>query len=220
VIRATIASRSRRGGLGAAGVEGGRRRVFQVKLDRLGRRLVGQFGSEREAEIDARGHAAAGDQVAVAHHAPLRRDRPEGGEQIVRRPVRSGPLAPQEPGRAEHQGAGADGGEIALPLRLAAQEAEGLGILHQRVHSAAARHADHVERRAFGEVDRRRQHQAGGGRDRLRGLRHEMDAGARHHCQHLVGTGQVELLHPGKDEEADLDRHVPHPGPYPALRKT
>src|SRR5207237_7800598 len=43
--------------------------IFERELDELGGLFASEFGGEREAKIDPRGHAAAGDAVAVANHA-------------------------------------------------------------------------------------------------------------------------------------------------------
>src|SRR5436190_1508699 len=53
--------------------------------------------------------------------------------------------------RAGSARSGAHAGDIARALRLTADEIERLGIVQERVHAGAARHADQIELRAIGE---------------------------------------------------------------------
>ena len=133
VTRATIASRCVRmsapraraaattsagADLRRAGVERRRRRIFDLQLNRLRRLRAGEFRHHGQREIDAGGDAAAGEQVAVAHHASGGRGRAERGEQIARAPVRRGAPTAQQAGGAEHQRTGAHRADVARLRRL------------------------------------------------------------------------------------------------------
>ena len=56
-------------GLGPAGGEWRRRRIFQIELDRLGLLLPDQLGGDRQRHVDPGRDAAAADEPAVAHHS-------------------------------------------------------------------------------------------------------------------------------------------------------
>ena len=90
--------------------------VFQVQLDGL--RDVGpcEFGDQRQGEVDPRRHAGSRDDALVAHDARLDRNGAEGGEEIERSPMRRRAFSPQQPGGAEGQRSGADGGSESAPL--------------------------------------------------------------------------------------------------------
>jgi hypothetical protein len=66
-------------------------------------------------------------------------------------------IATQQPGGAEHQGAGADRGDVARSGGLVAQELQRLIVLEQRVGADPAGHADHVELRTICNRHRRQQ---------------------------------------------------------------
>src|SRR4029079_14300192 len=82
-----------------------------------------KLGDEGEREVDAGGHAASGDAVPGTHHALLHRDGAETGAQLVRQPVGGSPMSPEEPGRSEDQGTGADAGD---PRRAFSQGSDGV----------------------------------------------------------------------------------------------
>jgi hypothetical protein len=61
----------------APAVEGRRRRVFDAQLHRLRVRFTADLGHQRQRHVDAGGDTAAGEDVAVAHHAAgVGRDTP------------------------------------------------------------------------------------------------------------------------------------------------
>ena len=51
--------------------------VFNAELDCLGRSLAGNFGSNSESKIDARGNTPRGDYVAVSNDPGLLVGRPD-----------------------------------------------------------------------------------------------------------------------------------------------
>lgn len=65
-------------------------RVFQRQLDRFGVLATAQGGSNRQSEIDAGGHTACGEEIAIPHHAPRRDNGSETLEEIKRIPMRCG----------------------------------------------------------------------------------------------------------------------------------
>src|SRR5262249_47496468 len=64
--------------LGRAAIERRLRVIFEGELDELGGLFAGEFGGEREAEVDAGGDAAAREAVAVADDARRNRLGAEG----------------------------------------------------------------------------------------------------------------------------------------------
>ena len=70
-------------------------------------------------------------------------------------------LPAQKPGRAQHEGAGANGSDEARPLRLRADEGERRVVLHERVDPRSAREAEDVELRTVGERYIRLEHETG-----------------------------------------------------------
>src|SRR5690606_30950285 len=80
-------------------------------------------------EVDAGGHAAARDPVPVLHDPGGRRLGADEGKQVVIGPVRGGLVALQQAGRAEDQGAGADGRDVFGSLPTACDEVQHFRIL-------------------------------------------------------------------------------------------
>src|SRR5512145_314788 len=87
--------------------------VLERKLQRLGDVLACQFGGQREAEVDAGGHARARDAVAVADDALRHRLGPEPRQVLAPHPVARGLVALQQPGSTEHERTIADRGDVA-----------------------------------------------------------------------------------------------------------
>ena len=79
------------------------------------------------------------------------RRRAECGEMVDRGPMGRGAIAIEQAGGAEHQGAGADRGDVFAP-RPAAQESEHLLVIDHVVDADTAGHADHIELRAIGKA--------------------------------------------------------------------
>ena len=102
----TVLRRRRRRGLRPAGAEWRRRRIFEIELDRLRDLLAGELGDQRQREIDARGHAAAGHEIAVAHDARMDRDRAENSRADGATPNGWSRVFPEQSGGAKHQSAG------------------------------------------------------------------------------------------------------------------
>ena len=102
-------------------------------------------------------------------------------------------LTAQQSRGAQHQGSRAYGGDVARPCRLAAHEGKRFLIVQQRVHARAARYADEVELRAFGEGRGRQYLHAAAGLDGLQRLPDEMDFRLRELGEDLVRTGHIEL---------------------------
>ena len=93
--------------------------------------LARQPGEQGEPEVDAGGHPAAGDAVAVFDDSCLHRFRADEGQQIVIRPVGGGLVPLQQAGGAENQGAGADRGDVRRALAAAGHEVEDVRILNR-----------------------------------------------------------------------------------------
>lgn len=86
--------------------------------------LARQPGEQGEAEVDAGGHPAAGDAVAVFDDPRRHGFRADEGQQIAVGPVSGGPLPLQQAGSAKDQGAGADGGDVRCARAAAGHEVE------------------------------------------------------------------------------------------------
>ena len=111
------------------------------------------FRDQRQREIDACGHAAAGHEIAVADDPRLNGNRAESLEQIVRRPMGGRALSLEQSRSAEHEGAGAHRSDEPRPFRLLSHKGDRRLVGHQRVHAAAAGHGKDVELRTV--VERR-----------------------------------------------------------------
>ena len=92
---------------------------------------------------------------------------PNAREKLHRRPVRRRAIALQQAGRAQHQRSRADRGDVFRARRLLAQEGQHLLVIDHVVGASAAGHADHVELRAIGKADGRRDRQHGVARYRF-----------------------------------------------------
>src|SRR6202042_1007874 len=101
----------------------------------------------------------------------------------------------------------ADGGDETRFGRLSPEEAEHGLVGEQRIDADAAGHAKDVELRAFGESFVGVQPEAGRGGQRVAVLPNEADARLRPSREHVVGTGQIELLDIWENEKADFDGH-------------
>ena len=132
--------------------------------------------------------------------------RAERLEQMVRGPVRRRLLSPQEPRRAEHERAGADGGDKPRCFRLTAHEGDRRLVVHERVDPRAAWNAQNVEQGRLVERQIGREDEAGRRDHRLEGLRDQPHARAGPGRKNLVRPGQVELLDIWKDQKAELER--------------
>ena len=111
----------------------------------------------------------------------------------------------QQSGRPQHQRARADARHVLGLQPLPAHEGDHFGVVHQIDLTAAAGHANDVERRAGLERHVRQQRQAGIAHDRLDALPENMHFGIRHARQHLQRPGHVELRDLGKQQQADMD---------------
>src|SRR6516164_3953708 len=149
-------------------IERGRRIIFDAKLYRACGRLAGDFGNHAEPKIDAGGDTARGDYIAVTHDPCLLEFCAEERQQFVISPMRGGAPALQQPGNAEHEGAGANRGDVFGAGCLPAHEIDGLAIA-DRADDAfdAAGNADQVERRAARNAVGRQQTQSAVARHRL-----------------------------------------------------
>jgi hypothetical protein len=129
--------------------------------------------------------------------------RPQEPEQVQAEPVCRGPVAAQQARSAEQQGARANRGDVPGLLPLLAQEVEQLVVIQHIVHTIAARHEQHVERRGGGVAAVADQRQPIVTNDRARTGGHEMHTGVRQAGKHFVGAGEIELRQPGKQDHAD-----------------
>ena len=111
------------------------------------------FRDQRQREIDACGHAAAGHEIAVADDPRLNGNRAESCEQIVRRPMGGRAFSLEQSRSAEHERSGAHRSDEPRPLRLPLHEVDRRLVGHQRVDPCPAGHAKDVELRTI--VERR-----------------------------------------------------------------
>ena len=181
-------------------------RIFEIERDRLGDLFARELGEQRQREIDAGGHAAAGHEVVVAHDPRLNRNCAEGLEQVVRRPMGGRALSLQQSGGAEHERAGADRSDEPRPVRLPPHEGDRRLVGHQGVDPNAAGDAQDVKLRAVLEGRIGRKHEAGRRGHGLQSLGDEPHARSGPARKHFVGSGQVELLDVRKRQQADLQR--------------
>src|SRR5262249_56144325 len=84
-----------------AAMEGRLRVVFDPELDCLRGGLARDLRDDAQPEIDARGDASGGDQVAVSHHPGLLVGRPDERQEIRKGPMRRRPTAPEQTGGAQ-----------------------------------------------------------------------------------------------------------------------
>ena len=169
--------------------------------------LPERFRRDLQGEVDSRGHAAAGDDIAVDHHALGDRRRAERAQHLAAHPVRRGALALKQSRGAEHQRAGAHARDVARAFRLTADEVERLGIVEQRVHASAAGHADEIELRAVRERRGRRDLHAAARRHRLSRFPDEMHFRVGKLDEDLVRAGHVELRDVGEQQKTDVEGH-------------
>jgi hypothetical protein len=167
------------------------------------RSRAAELGHQRQRHVDAGGDTAAGEDVAVAHHAAgVGRHAVEGRQQVAPGPVAGGAPALQQAGRRQRQRAGAhrrhDTRIGAQPLQLRDEDR----VFHRRDDAEAARHQQHV-----GVFDRgqrlRVEAQAAVGVDHAAGGRRQHAAGAGQPPQHLVRAGEVELGDAREQREDD-----------------
>jgi PPOX class probable F420-dependent enzyme len=151
------------------------------------------------------GDAGRGDRLAVLDEAPADRVGAELAQLLEEEPVAGRPLALQQPGGAEHQGAGADRGRPLGPLVDPAQPGEDALVLHQRPVAFAAGDEDDVGLRHLveGEVGAEPKRAAVGPHLPLGGG-DEPDLPPRHRAKHLVGPDRVEGGELVEDEDGDL----------------
>lgn len=95
----------RRSLCGRARLERRSRGIFERELHRFGLGPAEKPGDQKETEIDPRGDAAGGYQVSVLDDARVDGNGAEFGEEIMRVPMRRRPLALEQAGGTEHQGA-------------------------------------------------------------------------------------------------------------------
>ena len=76
------------------------RGVLPAGFDRFGRLFAECLSCDHQREVDACGHAAAGDDIAVDDDALCHRRCPECGEHLAAHPVGGGALSLKETGRA------------------------------------------------------------------------------------------------------------------------
>src|SRR3954464_14452477 len=96
--------------------------VLDAERDRLCEARPERLRGNAQRKIDTRRDAAAGDDIAIDHDTFSDRRCAERAEHLAAHPMRRGAPALQEPGRAEHQCAGAHARHIARTLRLATDE--------------------------------------------------------------------------------------------------
>jgi hypothetical protein len=63
--------------------------VLDGQLHRFSQVLAGNLRHQRQRHVDSRGHSAAREEVALAHHTPRVRDGAEQRQQLAERPVTS-----------------------------------------------------------------------------------------------------------------------------------
>jgi hypothetical protein len=187
-----------------ARIEGRRGVVLDAELDRLRGRVAGERGDDAQPEIDARGDAARGDHVAVADDPGLLVRRPDERQEVGVGPMRRRPPAVEQPGGAEDEGAGADGGDVFGVRRLGAHERDRLRIGDGLDDAGrAAGDAEEVERRTVGEGAGRDEAEPAIARHRRHRLRDDAGRRLRQPRQDLERPGEVELRQVGEDDEAD-----------------
>ncbi len=207
------------GGLRRARAERGRRIVLDRELDRLGGGPSGDRGGHGQGHVDAGGDAAAGEEIAVDDDALGDRLGAESAQQLARHPMGPGAPSAQQPGRAQHQRAGADADDTARLRRRPAKERQHLRVFEQRVDPGPARHQHQVERRAGGERRRRQDREAVLRAHRVEAFPQQQGLGPRQPRQHLVGAGQVELSQVRKHQEPAAKPPLAHrPSPRGSRR--
>jgi hypothetical protein len=173
-------------------IERRRRVILDAELDGLRDRLAGNLGDRTEAEIDARGDAACGDDVAVSHEPGLLVRGSDKGQEIRVGPVRRGTPSAEQAGGTQNERAGADRGDILCAARLRADELDGLPIVDCIDDTAVATgDTDQIEGRTVREGVRR--HQAEPAIAGYRSLRFGDDVGCRlgQSGQDLQWAGEV-----------------------------
>src|ERR1022692_4490971 len=135
-------------------------------------------------------------------------------------PMRVGAYPLQQPGGPAEQGSGADREDVCGVRRLGANERENRLIVHQLLLSPAAGHYQHVQLGRFGERHLRRQNQAFDVSHGGLVFPEHVKPGVGNARQHFEWTGEVHLIHAGKDDGADLDRiHITKGTAWPGLHR-
>ena len=93
----------RRRGFRSSRIEGRRRCVFDLQLDRLRQLRPGHLRDERQGEIDAGSDAAAGDNVAVADYATWIRHHAVVFQERTDSPMAGAALAIEKTGGGKNQ---------------------------------------------------------------------------------------------------------------------
>ena len=168
--------------------------VLVGELGLFGGIFPAEFGQQRQAKINACGHAAARGPVPVDDDAVPRRGDVHGFEHRIVSPVRRGLESIQQPGSAEHGRTRANRGHMVTGRSTASQKREDLLVLHEVV--AARTTANEQDIQVLGAVGKgRRGHdgKAGVGRDRFKCFPQQMIGAVR--SQHGQRSDNVESSH-------------------------
>ena len=93
--------------------------VLDPKLDGLRNLWPGHFGDDAECEVDARGDAARGEDMAVADDPTLLVTGADQRQQVYIGPMGRSPAPPQQSSRAKKKRSHAHGGDVLGALALA-----------------------------------------------------------------------------------------------------
>ena len=86
--------------------------MLHLARDRIGDARTELALEDPEGEVDARGHPAGGEQVAVVHHAVVAHVRARLAQLVAGARVRGGGPAPDDSRRREQHAAGAHTGDV------------------------------------------------------------------------------------------------------------
>ena len=168
----------------------------------------------RQRQVDARRRAGRGPHAAILDEDAVGID-PAAGEARLQlggiSPVRGGPLAVQQPGRAKRERAGADAGDAAGAAGQAPQHADRLRLRHADGRGGAAHHHQRVDgaaRRLAAGHDHagRTLHQAAVRRDDFKLIMVRLDAVGVVEDGHR--PAEVEHVETGIDQEGDAHGRI------------
>ena len=185
--------------LGRAGVEWGSGIVLDLELDLLRRLVTARSPNQLEREIDARGDARRGRELAVDHVPIVRYPDAEARERLARQPVGRCPSTSEHSCLRQEQRARAHRADPIRRPRAASDVVHHDRVAHEGKLAGTAWHEQHVERRCIGERGGRSDLDLAFGLYRSGAGPDQVHTGVRDPGQHLPGADEIQRSEPWID---------------------